>query len=330
MMDYYEELGVDRSASPEEIRQAYRHLVRLLHPDRCSDEAMRQVAALQMRRLNAVLHILTNPAERDRYDLTLVPLEKPEMCARPPHRGAPAWLWPALGTILLAGVTCSLMRVPQIPVPDAPGAGKSPVTTPTTPVREAPVQGARLPRPSPAFSTTSGRKVVVSGHTSARPVVPASLGLDAPVEDPEPVSVATLSAEVAPLPMPPVPAPHAGGKWAGEWLFAASHDSQNHGWYPPEYIELRLAEDSGVLRGRYRARYVVSDKAISPAVTFEFEGPPGEKETKLPWAGDGGAKGEVTLHLLPNGTMEVTWVATQLGRSLNLISGTATLIRKAE
>src|SRR5580700_6302662 len=35
MMDYYEELGIDRSASPEEIRQAYKHLVRLLHPDHC-------------------------------------------------------------------------------------------------------------------------------------------------------------------------------------------------------------------------------------------------------------------------------------------------------
>ena len=38
MMDHYEELGLDRSASPEEIRQAYKRLVRLLHPDRCSDE----------------------------------------------------------------------------------------------------------------------------------------------------------------------------------------------------------------------------------------------------------------------------------------------------
>jgi len=32
-MNYYEELGLSRAATTEQVRQAYRNLVRLLHPD---------------------------------------------------------------------------------------------------------------------------------------------------------------------------------------------------------------------------------------------------------------------------------------------------------
>ena len=50
----------------------------------------------------------------------------------------------------------------------------------------------------------------------------------------------------------------------------------------------------------------------------------------LPWNGSGGAKGEVTLRLLPAGNLEVDWIAHQLGQELGLISGTATSVRKIE
>jgi hypothetical protein len=59
MMTYYEELGVSAEASREEIRQAYKRLVRLLHPDRCNDPATRVLAELQMRRLNGILEVVT-------------------------------------------------------------------------------------------------------------------------------------------------------------------------------------------------------------------------------------------------------------------------------
>ena len=67
-MNYYEELGVSGSASVEEVRRAYRHVARLLHPDQQADEALRRVAGLQMTRLNEILRTLTDPRLRRDYD----------------------------------------------------------------------------------------------------------------------------------------------------------------------------------------------------------------------------------------------------------------------
>ena len=70
-MDYYEELGVPRSASQEEIRRAWKRLARLFHPDFQTDPEMRETAEIQMRRLNHILSVLAEPRERMQYDLML-------------------------------------------------------------------------------------------------------------------------------------------------------------------------------------------------------------------------------------------------------------------
>lgn len=65
MADHYEALGVDRDASPEEIKKAYRRLARELHPDvNPSPEASE--------RFKLVTHaydVLSDPQERQQYDL---------------------------------------------------------------------------------------------------------------------------------------------------------------------------------------------------------------------------------------------------------------------
>lgn len=67
-MNYYEELGVARSASIAEIRQAYKALVRVLHPDHQQDQDLRRLSELQLRRLNHMLEVLTDPLQRRQYD----------------------------------------------------------------------------------------------------------------------------------------------------------------------------------------------------------------------------------------------------------------------
>ena len=117
---------------------------------------------------------------------------------------------------------------------------------------------------------------------------------------------------------------------SGEWLFVPPAHSKSAGMYPPEYIELRVTEESGILHGRYRARYRIADQAISPTVSFQFAGPAETDGASLPWIGIGGPKGEVSLRLINNGALEVSWVATQMGEELGLITGTATLVRRLD
>ena len=93
---------------------------------------------------------------------------------------------------------------------------------------------------------------------------------------------------------------------------------------------MRVSEESGILRGRYRARYYIADRATSPTVMFQFEGRAGTDGASLPWKGIGGSRGEVTLRLLGGSTLQVEWVATQMGNELGLISGTATLVRRLD
>jgi hypothetical protein len=128
-------------------------------------------------------------------------------------------------------------------------------------------------------------------------------------------------------PVPPATAPTL----AGEWLYVPPAGKLPVNGYAPEYIELRVVENSGRLQGRYRARYRVKDEAISPSVAFQFEGSAANPETaELSWTGVGGAMGNVKLRLAGNGTLEVNWSADRLGTELGLISGRATLVRKLE
>ncbi len=63
--DYYEVLGVDRTATADEIRQAYRRLARQHHPDVTGDEPGSEA---RFKEINEAYEVLRDPQKRAVYD----------------------------------------------------------------------------------------------------------------------------------------------------------------------------------------------------------------------------------------------------------------------
>src|SRR5438067_4425163 len=65
--DYYETLGVSKTASQDEIRKAFRKLARQHHPD-MAKEKDKKTAEAKFKEINEAYEVLSDPEKRKKYD----------------------------------------------------------------------------------------------------------------------------------------------------------------------------------------------------------------------------------------------------------------------
>ncbi len=344
-LNYYEELGIDPGASAEDVRDAFRHLVRLLHPDHQTDPQMKAIAELQMRKLNRVYAILSDPERRRRYDDFLEEDPRPTIVVNPAstidiRRLAmrAAWVASTLVTIGMLIWFSSGETPPQPPPKEdktytisetLSPAGASAVALPEELARlRASLRTTRAQRDSAMAEVnrllahqSADRKTLQFGIPE--PLETSATQLPKTAAEP-PASRPETSARAIDVP--------SKARFVGTWAYVRPRNSGDKvgDLYTPEFIEATIRQNGDRLTGQYRSRYRVLDRAISPDVYFQFDGPVGASTVVVPWTGRGGAKGELTMHLTDKNLLQIDWEASELGTVQGLVSGSATLARRAE
>ena len=66
--DYYQTLGITRTATPEEVKKAFRKLAREFHPDRAPTATRKATMEAKFKEINEAYEVLGDPEKRKRYD----------------------------------------------------------------------------------------------------------------------------------------------------------------------------------------------------------------------------------------------------------------------
>ena len=352
-MNYYEELGIGRNASNDEVRQAYKTLARLIHPDGQGDEKLRAMAELQMKRLNEILAILIDPENRRAYDDTLelgvarfqdqstapLPLALP-LRRKPGRQGALRdewlplvvrhWFWVMIGALALVTVTV------WYAVPQRARVGAAVVNSARTePADHSPTPASKPEHQGHRSANAVARQTQVSAEAfSSRPPERPPQGQFARMPaapTPEPVIAPDPAIPGMVTEAPKMQAQEGGSPFAGEWLYTPQVQEQKEpGGYRALYVEFVLDEQDGELVGTYRARYKVTNEAVSPVVLLYVRGKiQSGNQTNANWTSSTGAEGMLDLTLQGPGLLKVAWWTTKFGNQPALTSGNSLLIRQS-
>ena len=360
-MNYYDELGVSRDASIEELHRAYKTLARLIHPDAQLDDRLRAMAERQMRRLNELLETLTDAEKRREYDQRLAAEERmvgervivPEP-ARPRfgRRSAAGAGWKrrpvkpwhlllilgglaGLGVVLWRDVGDDLALTEYartLPEAVAPVSPREPARG--VPQAEQPGSGRTFAkaRPSAAPRVEEGAAAAPVEGVESGSAEPSEAAAAAPVEAGKSGPASAGPAEAPAAETGQKEAGAAEPAFAGNWFYSSEYGGKaDAGAYTAQYIELFLVEEMGMIAGNYRAQYKVPDKAVPPQVLFHAQGKSDDgKLARMSWTSKDGAKGEAELTLHSPNLMRVVWWTTEFGSRAALASGEAWLIRQRE
>ena len=196
-MNYYEELGLSPRATEAEVKRSYKRLTLLLHPDQHRDPEICALAEVQMKRLNEMVAILTDPGQRRNYD-TLLLKEQINVRQIPPQKTA-VWFWNNRGWLLVsAAFLLFLVAALFIPAFDS---ARPLAKTEAAVLKPAIARlGTEPPVRRPAPTTRRGNKPTQSGRVAS--VLPSS---QRPRKGAS--RSATMPAELAPsslaVPLPP-------------------------------------------------------------------------------------------------------------------------------